>query len=415
MTPAAWALGALLLAIVLSVVTRLNVGVIALALAWLVGVFAGGLSAEQVVRGFPPGLFLTLTGVSLLFAGAEANGTLERLTHRAVAVVQGRARWLPPFFFLLAGIVSSAGPGAILAVALLAPLGMPVAKRVGIPLFLMALMIGIGANAGNLSPISSVGVIANAKMAEAGIGDHATKVWFANVAAHLLVAVAAYFGLGGHRLGRIGNDLAAPLTERFANRHWATVVVIGAWIVAVLAWKAPLGLSAFLAAAALFATRATEEADTLKRVPWAVILMVAGVSVLIGVLETTGGMDLFAGLLARLATPATANGVLAFITGAISSYSSTSGVVLPAFLPTVTTLAEKVGGGDPLALALSINVGSSLVDVSPLSTLGALCVAAVADPVESAGLFRRLLVWGLSMTVVGALLCQLLAGPLARW
>ncbi|MDX2060726.1 MAG: hypothetical protein SFV24_23140, partial [Gemmatimonadales bacterium] len=105
----------------------------------------------------------------------------------------------------------------------------------------------------------------------------------------------------------------------------------------------------------------------------------------------------------------------AFITGAISSYSSTSGVVLPAFLPTVATLAEKVGGGDPLALALAINVGSSLVDVSPLSTLGALCVAAVADPVESAQLFRRLLIWGLSMTVVGAVLSQLLAGPLARW
>ena len=38
---------------------------------------------------------------------------------------------------------------------------------------------------------------------------------------------------------------------------------------------------------------------------------------------------------------------------------------------------SKVLGGDPLAVALSINVGSALVDVSPLSTLGALCVANV--------------------------------------
>jgi hypothetical protein len=108
------------------------------------------------------------------------------------------------------------------------------------------------------------------------------------------------------------------------------------------------------------------------------------------------------------------NGIIAFVTGVISTYSSTSGVVLPTFLPTVPGLIERVGGGDPLAVALSINVGASLVDVSPLSTIGALCVAAVADPAASRDLFRRLLLWGLSMTVVGGLLCQLFAGPFAR-
>ena len=71
---------------------------------------------------------------------------------------------------------------------------------------------------------------------------------------------------------------------------------------------------------------------------------------------------------------------MAFVTGIISTWSSTSGVVLPAFLPTVPGVLARLGGGDPLALSLSINVGSSLVDVSPLSTLGALCVAAVEDP-----------------------------------
>jgi hypothetical protein len=142
--------------------------------------------------------------------------------------------------------------------------------------------------------------------------------------------------------------------------------------------------------------------------------MVSGVSVLIGLLEVTGGMDLFTTLLSRLATPGTVNGVIALVTGTISIWSSTSGVVLPAFLPTVPGLIAKLGGGDALAVALSINVGSSIVDVSPLSTLGALCVAAVPDTGEAGRLFRQLLIWGLSMAVVGALLSLLLAGPLAR-
>ncbi|MGZ9927944.1 hypothetical protein ACXYTC_23350, partial [Escherichia coli] len=83
-------------------------------------------------------------------------------------------------------------------------------------------------------------------------------------------------------------------------------------------------------------------------------------------------------------------------------------------LPTVPGLVQQVGGGDPLAVALSINVGASLVDVSPLSTLGALCVAALANPEAARDLFRKLMIWGLSMAVIGALVCQVLAGWFAR-
>ena len=47
-------------------------------------------------------------------------------------------------------------------------------------------------------------------------------------------------------------------------------------------------------------------------------------------------------------------------------------------------------------------------------TLGAICVAAMSSAAAARELFRQLLMWGLSMIVVGALLCQLLAGWFAR-
>src|SRR4029453_11734885 len=109
-------------------------------------------------------------------------------------------------------------------------------------------------------------------------------------------------------------------------------------------------------------------------------LMVRWMSTLVALVEKTVGMDLFSGLLARLSTPGTVNGAMAFVTGIISTLSSTSGGVLPASLPTGLGVVSHPGAGDPLALSLSINVGSSLVDVCPLSALGALCVAAVEDP-----------------------------------
>ena len=145
----------------------------------------------------------------------------------------------------------------------------------------------------------------------------------------------------------------------------------------VVVLKAHPGLSAFAAASLLVLLGCALDGPVVKSVPWSVVVMVCGVSVLIGVLEKTGGMDLFTTLLAKMTTPGTVNGAIAFVTGLISTYSSTSGVVYPAFLPAVPGIVEKLGGGDPLQVAMSINVGAAVVDVSPLSTIGALCIAAI--------------------------------------
>lgn len=412
MSAATASLLALVGAIVISFTSRVNVGLIAIPLAWAVGLHAG-FRADAVLAGFPTPLFVTLAGVTLLFSLAEANGTVGLFAQRLVGVARGSARLIPLVVFLIAGFISTVGPGAIPSVALVAPLAMAIGRRAGIPPFLTALVVANGANAGNLSPLSAVGIIANTRIAAAGLGEHEWKVWAANFLAHVAVTAAAY-AVVRRRLPREALPPDPADAVPVTGGHRFTAAVIAAWIAAVVLLGASLALSAFAAAAILIIVRAADETAAIRRMPWTAILMVSGVTMLVAAAEKTGGLELFTALLARLATPATLNGVIAFVTGVISTCSSTSGVVLPAFLPMAPGLVEQVGGGDPLAVALSINVGSSLVDVSPLSTLGALCVAAVAGPETARDLFRKLLVWGLSMSVVGALLCQAFAGPMAR-
>ena len=409
MTPATASVCALFAAIAISCTSRINVGLVAIPLAWAVGVYAGR-PADAVLAGFPSALFVTLAGVTVLFTLAEVNGTVGLVARRLLGLARGRRRLVPVIIFLIACAIATVGPGAIVAVALVAPVGMALRRRAGISPFLAALMIGNGANAGNLSPLSAVGIIANTRMASVGLGGHEWKVWAANFLAHSLVAIAAYLLLIRSA------DTAAPEpddSERFTRRQQFTLAVIIAWIAAVVGFGASIGLSAFAAAALIILGAVSDETLALKRMPWSTIVMVCGVTMLVAMVEKTGGMDVFTALLARLARPATVNGVIAFVTGLISTYSSTSAVVLPSFLPTVPGLVERLGGGDPLAVALSINVGASIVDVSPLSTLGALCVAAVPEPEVARDLFRKLLIWGFSMAVVGALLCQLFAGTFA--
>jgi Na+/H+ antiporter NhaD/arsenite permease-like protein len=413
---------ALALAVLVSCISRLNVGVLALALAWIVGVYIGGMPIATIMNGFPSQLFLTLTGVTLLFALAESNGTLERITHHAVRLCRGNRGTIPVMFFGLGAVLSSMGPGNIATAALLAPLAMATAARVGIPLFLMAIMVGNGANSGALSPFAPTGIIVNGIMAKNGLPGLELQTYLYNLLAHALVAFTGYALFGGLKLfvgaapvavsaaGTVEAD-ALPDSVRlkaFDRRHWITLATIVALVLSVIVWKVNIGMAAFAGAVVLVLSKSADDGEAIKRMPWRVIVMVCGVTVLIALVERAQGIDLLVSMVARTASASTVTGLVALFTGIVSVYSSTSGVVLPAFLPMVPGLAAALPGASPIDIATSMNVGGHLVDVSPLSTIGALCLAGVAAADEHRALFNKLLAWGLSMAVVGAVLCFVL-------
>ncbi len=412
----AWiSVAALVLAVTLSITSTLNVGVVSLALALIVGVGLGDMSPAQVLEGFPTGLFVTLVGVTLLFAIADVNGTLARFTERAVRLCRGHAGLLPIMFFLIGFAVSTIGAGATPASALLAPPAMAVAAAAGVPPLLMVIMTGNGALAGTLSPFAPTGIVAHGVMERIGLGGVEWQTFAYNAFAHTLVGFGGFFLLGGWRLFRAdaARGDAAELglaNQPMETRHWLTAAGIAALIVAVAGFRQDVGMVALIVATALILLRTVEEPKAIARMPWGVILMVTGVTVLVALLQETQGLALITSGIANLSTPTTIEPVVGFGVGLVSVYSSTSGVVLPAFLPMAPELAARLGGLDPLPIAWSMNVAASLVDLSSLSTVGALYIAGAALGTDSRKLFNGLLAWGLSMCVVGALLCYLLFG-----
>lgn len=433
---------ALLIVVVISCVNEdLNVGFLSIGFAVIVGGIWSELSGAKVMASFPVGLFMILVGVTFLFGMAQTNGTMEKLTAYSVRLCKGNTALVPLIVFALTTFVTTIGPGNIAGTALMAPVAMAIAARIGMPAFLMTLLVVGAANGAAFSPFAPTGIISNgiiAKMApQLGITDLSGLAWkihFNSELAQGFVNIGGFFIMGGwawiakQRGASINIDELAPKPEPFNKHQIMTLSMVALLIVLVVLPGLPatkglfnksalnmfanVGSIAFILSGVLMLTGSGDSKAAVKVMPWGVIMMVCGVSVLIDIMDQSGGLNALVKMIGAVSNPTTVNGFLGLIPGAISAYSSSSGVVMPMFLPMVPGLIKEIGGGNPIAMISSINIGSHLVDTSPLSTLGALCIACAGEHEDKAVLFRKLLIWGLSMAVVSGIVCYVFFGLL---
>ena len=394
---------ALAIAIVVSMFAGVNVGLLSMALAFLVGALSG-MHAEQIVRAFPSDLFVILMGVSYLFALAEINGTIAKITSVGLRLVKGNGAILPVLFFVLATILSAIGPGAIPAIALLAAPAAAVSARAGISYFLMGVCVMHGSISGTMSPIAPMGVVAS-KIVQPMVGDVAVRLFMEIFIANIVIAVAAYFLFGGTKLIARFRDQPIVIEDtgdsKWEPKQIATLIGIIILVILAVGFKTHIGFTAITIAVCLAWLNKKDDVEALKSVKWGTLLMVCGVMILIGLMSNTGGLQLIGQFVAGFTNSWTAPALLAFIAGIVSIYSSTTGVVLPAFLPMVPTVLDAVGGGNLLGSISLLVLSGNVVDASPLSTLGALILASAPAAVNKDVLFRQLLLWGMAMAVVG--------------
>ena len=404
---------ALAVAVVVGIVRNVNVGPLSLAIALVIGYYIGGVKIRDLIAGYPVNVFLMLAGITYLFAIANINGTLAKLTNFAVRSVRGNVALLPIVLFIVAFVLSSMGPGAITICALMAAPCMLLASQAKIPAFLMAVMVANGTQAGNMSPIAVAGVIVKGLAQKMNLPDWSFILWMNSLVYFFAIGIGAYLLFGGLKLWKRSGptDASAAMkvdTEPFNREQYMTLAGIVILVIGVIFFKVDIGFFGFLIGSVLILLKAADEEKAFKAMPWGAIMMVTGVTVLISLMSKIGGMALFADIMAKQSTPGTVTLVAGFWAGLISAYASTIGVILPAFVPMAPDLLAKIGGTDLLGLLSSIILCGHVTDVSPLSTLGAIFIANATEDQDRKKLFRNMLIWGLAMTPVGAVVCWFL-------
>lgn len=424
---------ALVVAFVVATVLPINLGALSLVaafvLAYVVVEGSADDKADAVFAGFPGSLFVTLVGVTFLFAIARANGTVDWLVYQAMRAVRGRIALIPWIMFAVTGVLTAFGAVVPAAVAIIAPVGLSFALRHRINPVLMGLSIINGASAGGFSPISIFGVITNTVVAENDLPASPLILFLGSMIFNILLNCVVFLIFGGRELigrraeeaegaassltpagpgaakaratGATGASFTEPehgnVTSLDRNRA-LTLFALAGLAVGALAFGFDVGLLAIAAAVFLSLLAPHAYKGAVAQVAWPTVLLICGIVTYVNLLQELGTVDFLGDQVALIGIPLLAALVICYIGGAVSAFASTTGI-LGALIPLAVPflLAGEVGA---VGLITALAISASVVDSSPFSTSGALVVANSPDE-QRDFVYRRLMAWGFSMVAIG--------------
>lgn len=414
---------------VVATMLPINIGILALVASFLVGTFVFGLDDAEIFAGFPVSLFITVVGVTYLFSVAKLNGTIDLLVQGGIRLVRGRAILVPWVLFTIAGTLTALGTFTPAAVALLVPVGMSFAFTYRISPLMVGMMVICGAHAGAFSPMAVSGALVYGVVAESGLEISHAALFFASLGFNLLLAAVTYLLLrrrgeesfverpeGVTPGGAVSTGGSAPtptsggtalaveapaMTVTWSQR--ATLVALVGLVVGALAFQLQIGFLALAAGAVLALLDRENLGKAVEGISWPTILLVAGMVTYVGVLEHSGTIDWVAHGAVGLGAPLLVALVLCVIVGVTSAFASSTAILtatIPMAIPLLLTGSLPVVG-----VVAAMAISTTIVDVSPFSTNGAL-VLANARGVDRNRFYRQVISYTCAIVALG---------PIAAW
>ena len=425
------ALVALVALFVIGTLLPINMGALAYVAAWLVGMYALDLDEKEILAGISGDLVLTLIGVTYLFAIARNNGTVDLIVETAVKAVGGRVALIPWVMFGVTALLTAIGAASPAACAIIGPIALGFAGRYNISPLMMGMFVVHGAQGGGFSPISIYGTITNSVMEENGLPVSEMTVFLASLIVNLIMATILFFALGGRRLmsqridpdeevdGGVhadGTSGGTPVSTRGQGTDTVmgtqtsgvrleqvlTLLAFVGTAVTALAFDKNIGFVAITAAVILAMLSGNQHKGAVNQIAWPTVLLVAGVSTYAAILTQAGSPEFVGNWAAGLGAVAIGALVLCYVGGVVSAFASST-ALLPVIVPIAIPLIVD-GGIHPAMFVAALAVSSTIVDVSPFSTNGALMLANRPDTISEQAYYKQIIRYSVIVVLVGPLL-----------
>lgn len=435
---------ALVVMFLAATVFPVNMGALGFVAAFFVGTLAVGMGADDIIAGFPSSLFLTLVGITYLFAIAQNNGTVDLLVRGAVRLVGGRVALIPWVMFGITGVLTSIGALGPAAVAIVAPIALGFAARYKINALLMGMMVIHGAQAGGFSPISIYGVTVNNIAANAGLVNSPLTLFLGSLFFNAAIGALLFMFLGGRSLigrsvhdedgsrpdgdsGGVGGSGSRTVMRGFGSStprpsgqtvtvenapplatavkaitfdQILTLVGLASLALFALVLDLDVGFIAMTVAVVLALASPKAQKGAINQISWSTVLLIGGVLTFVGVLQEAGTVEYVGDSVASIGIPLLVALLLCYIGAIVSAFASSTailGVTIPLAVPFLLA-----GEGGAIGVIVALSIASTIVDVSPFSTNGALVLANAQD-IDRDVFYKQILKYSALVVVIGPL------------
>jgi hypothetical protein len=307
-------------------------------------------------------------------------------------------------------------------------------------------MVIHGAQAGGFSPISIYGVTVNNIADKAGLTNSPLTLFLGSLLFNAAIGVLLFVFLGGRALigrsvhdedetrpdgdtGSVGGGTSAATTMRgfgttttkapsqtvtaenapplatavkaITFEQILTLIGLASLAVFALILDLDVGFVSMTVAVVLALASPKAQKGAINQISWSTVLLIGGVLTFVGVLQEAGTVDWVGNGVAGIGIPLLVALLLCYIGGIVSAFASSTailGVTIPLAVPFL--LAGDIGA---IGVIVALSISSTIVDVSPFSTNGAL-VLANAQEVDRDAFYKQILKYSALVVAIGPLI-----------
>ncbi|WP_300295523.1 SLC13 family permease [uncultured Intestinimonas sp.] len=386
---------AIVISIILGTKLKMNIGMVALAFTFLIGVTLSGLSGRSVSGLFPTNIFVTQLVATFFYGFASLNGAFNGIADRIIYRTK-KVKGALPFVVLLCTILlSMMGAGAEATPVIMSPIAFMLAAEAGFHPILASLAVWVGSVCTIGATWTPGGAVAysiwSPHLGEEAADATSLYIMLLLIAIGFITMLVVDF-IYRKELKEIEMEEPAPFTP--IQKRSLMIVVIALLLMlipAVLEALAPNPVTKWisthitvqvvcLVGSLIFVIMGLADPKEVftKKIPWNSLITLAGMGTLVALAGELGIVDAIGGWIGDSVPAKFMPLMLVLVAGLLSYVVAASSVIYPLFAPMVPALAAA-SGLSPILIAVSIMLGANISSFSPVSTGGSMAMLGASE------------------------------------
>ena len=387
---------AIFIAVIVGTKTKCNIGVTALALAFIIGTILMGKSITQVIGYFPYKLMFTMMVVTFFYGYAAQNGAIQGIANRLIYASRHHAWALPIAVYVATFVVSTLGAGAGATPVFMSPIAFTLAGAMGYNPILAVLAVFLGSMGGGIQAWTSSGVMFAGIAANTLPQDQVNAtIWGYGIT--LMFVCSLYFMImyvvfKGYKVSATNIDKPEPFTKIQKQ----TLAIIGVVMVLIIVpvfcnmflpnpvtkWfssKFNIEVLSVFGIIVCSALNLANTSDVVKnKIPWTTIIMICGMSTMIGLAVDMGVADVIGSWIGGSIPKVLVLPLIVLLAGLLSFVTTGPAVIFPLFIPMFPALSVATGIS-PVSMTIALFAGTGATGLSPFSQGGSMALIGCKD------------------------------------